>query len=109
MSRGWFRPGLAVTIERASWQPAPVFALLAELGGIDRAEAERTFNQGVGMVAIVAPDAAATAVDLLRERGVPAWVAGSVARPSRTAPRLSLAADASPWSAITWRRVSAAR
>jgi phosphoribosylformylglycinamidine cyclo-ligase len=71
--------GLAVTIERASWQPGPVFTLLAELGGIDRAEAERTFNQGVGMVAIVAPDAAATAVDLLRERGVAAWVAGSVA------------------------------
>ncbi len=33
-----------------------------ELGGVDRDELERTFNMGVGMVAVVAPDAADRAV-----------------------------------------------
>jgi len=32
----------------------------------------------VGMVAIVAEDAAERALELLAERGVPAWVLGSV-------------------------------
>jgi phosphoribosylformylglycinamidine cyclo-ligase len=33
---------------------------------------------GIGMVAVVAPDTADRAVDLLTARGLPAWVLGSV-------------------------------
>jgi phosphoribosylformylglycinamidine cyclo-ligase len=52
--------------------------LLAALGGLGDAELRATFNAGLGMVLVVAPDAAALAVDLARERGVPAWVVGEV-------------------------------
>ena len=39
---------------------------------------EATFNLGIGMVAVVAVEAADTALSLLGERGVDAWVAGAV-------------------------------
>ena len=43
-----------------------------------QAELERTLNMGVGMVAVVAPEAADRAVELLTARGLPAWVLGAV-------------------------------
>ena len=70
--------GVQATVDRASWRPAPIFGLLGELGRVDRAELERTFNMGVGMVAVVPPHAVDAALRLLVERGVPAWVAGEV-------------------------------
>jgi phosphoribosylformylglycinamidine cyclo-ligase len=73
-------PGhLGATVERASWSPAPVFGLVREVGGVARADLERTLNMGVGMVAVVAAVDADRARRLLAERGVPAWVAGTVA------------------------------
>ena len=39
---------------------------------------EATFNMGVGMVAVVPPDSVDEAVRLLAERGLRAWVCGSV-------------------------------
>jgi phosphoribosylformylglycinamidine cyclo-ligase len=71
--------GLSATVDRSTWSPAPVFGLVAEQGGVERGELERTLNMCVGMVAVVAPDDADAAVRLLGGRGVPAWVAGRVA------------------------------
>ena len=70
--------GADAVLERASWQPAPVFGLLAERGRVPAAEMERTFNMGVGMAAIVAAADADRAVRLLAERQLPAWVAGEI-------------------------------
>ncbi|MDQ1626542.1 MAG: phosphoribosylformylglycinamidine cyclo-ligase [Actinomycetota bacterium] len=70
---------LGATVERASWSPAPVFGLVREVGGVARADLERTLNMGVGMVAVVAAGDADRARRLLADRGVPAWVAGTVA------------------------------
>jgi phosphoribosylformylglycinamidine cyclo-ligase len=39
---------------------------------------ERTFNLGVGMVAVVPPTAAPAALELLAGRGVPSWVCGEI-------------------------------
>ena len=39
---------------------------------------ERTFNMGVGMVAVVAPADVDRALAVLTARHVPAWVAGMV-------------------------------
>lgn len=68
----------AADIERASWTPAPIFTVLAERGGVDRSEMERTFNMGMGMVAIVPPESVDPGLAVLAERGVDAWVCGSV-------------------------------
>jgi phosphoribosylformylglycinamidine cyclo-ligase len=70
--------GLAARIDGDSWQPEPVFGLIAERGRVSAEEMERTFNMGVGMVAVVPADDADAAVALLDGRGVPAWVAGEI-------------------------------
>jgi phosphoribosylformylglycinamidine cyclo-ligase len=70
--------GLNAALDRGSWQPPPVFSLLAERGRVPAAEMERVFNMGVGMVAIVAPADADRCVRLLAERQVPAWIAGEI-------------------------------
>ncbi len=69
---------LVATVDRSTWQPAPVFAMVARLGGVPRADLERTLNLGVGMVAVVAPDAVETTMRRLTEAGQQAWVAGTV-------------------------------
>lgn len=70
--------GLTATLERATWTPPPVFTVLAELGRVPQDDLERTFNLGVGMVAVVADDAAGAALARLQERGLPGWVLGRV-------------------------------
>ena len=70
--------GLTASIDESSWEPAPVFRLIAERGQVSPGEMERTFNMGVGMVAVVPADAADAAVALLQDRGVVAWVLGDV-------------------------------
>jgi phosphoribosylformylglycinamidine cyclo-ligase len=65
-------------LDRASWTPPPVFGLLAGLGPVDEAEMERVFNLGVGMAAIVASADASTAIRMLTQAGVPAWVLGEI-------------------------------
>ena len=47
-------------------------------GKIDDSEMESTFNMGVGMFAIVAPDDADRALAFLAARKVPAWTAGEI-------------------------------
>ncbi|HET9187318.1 MAG TPA: phosphoribosylformylglycinamidine cyclo-ligase [Acidothermaceae bacterium] len=70
--------GVEVSIDRATWAPAPIFGLVGRLGGVEQLELERTLNMGVGMVAIVAEPDADRAVATLARRGVRAWVAGAV-------------------------------
>jgi phosphoribosylformylglycinamidine cyclo-ligase len=70
--------GVAASIDWSSWEQPPVFRLIAGRGPVAAEEMERTFNLGVGMVAVVPPQAAAAAVSLLSERGVDSWVAGEV-------------------------------
>jgi phosphoribosylformylglycinamidine cyclo-ligase len=70
--------GLEAVIDRSSWTPDPVFDLIAARGGVAPDEMERTFNLGVGMVAVVAAGAVDAAVSLLAARGVDAWVLGEL-------------------------------
>jgi phosphoribosylformylglycinamidine cyclo-ligase len=69
---------LDAVIERSTWMPPPIFDLIAARGRVARPEMEQTFNQGVGMVAVVAAADADRAVQTLTGRGVPAWVCGSL-------------------------------
>jgi len=69
--------GLAAVLDRSTWALPAVISLM-ESHGVPRAESERAFNCGVGMVAAVAPEQADAALALLAARGVPAWVAGTL-------------------------------
>ncbi|MDP8962085.1 MAG: phosphoribosylformylglycinamidine cyclo-ligase, partial [Actinomycetota bacterium] len=70
--------GLGALVEATSWEPPAIYQLLRELGPVDEAEMWRTFNLGIGMVAVVAADDSDDAVRILTSRGVQAWAMGSV-------------------------------
>jgi phosphoribosylformylglycinamidine cyclo-ligase len=72
--------GLAADVERGTWTPAPVFKMIATRGRVERAEMEKTFNMGVGMVAVLPADDVDRALAVLTARHVPAWVLGQVRR-----------------------------
>ena len=69
--------GLDVVID-TPWPVAPVFLWLARTGGVPTAEMLRVFNCGIGMVLVVADEAAATA--LLSEAGEHPVHLGHIAR-----------------------------
>jgi phosphoribosylformylglycinamidine cyclo-ligase len=69
---------LSATIERSTWTPPPVFPLIGELGGVLQEDLESTFNQGIGMIAVVDRNAADDSVRMLNERGVPSWICGDI-------------------------------
>ncbi len=48
--------GLGADIERGSWPEHPIFSLIQGRSGADDSEMFSTFNMGVGMVLVVAPD-----------------------------------------------------
>jgi phosphoribosylformylglycinamidine cyclo-ligase len=70
--------GLHARVDRGTWAPGPVFGLVGELGGVARAELEKTLNMGVGMVAVVPQTAVEHTLSTLSARGVDAWVAGEI-------------------------------
>lgn len=81
--------GVVAEIDRGSWTPAPVFGLIAQRGRVERAEMEKTFNMGVGMVAVVAPEDTDRALAVLTARHLDCWLLGSV-RKGKDGPRAKL-------------------
>jgi phosphoribosylformylglycinamidine cyclo-ligase len=60
---------LGVRIDLGKLQVLPVFKWLAQQGNIAELELLRTFNCGIGMIAIVRSDAVQQVSDVLRESG----------------------------------------
>ena len=73
---------LDAVVDTASWEVPALFRILGDAGGVERAERFRTFNMGVGMVAIVAPADVDAVLAAARSAGVPGWPLGHVARGS---------------------------
>ncbi|MHA1539327.1 MAG: phosphoribosylformylglycinamidine cyclo-ligase [Alphaproteobacteria bacterium] len=70
--------GLGVTLSGKSWTPLPVFQWLKEVGNIDSLEMLRTFNSGIGMVAIVEKDSADALKALFEKEGEIVYTLGTV-------------------------------
>ena len=75
--------GLEVVLERRRWQRDPVFDWLQRVGRIDRDEMYRTFNCGIGMIAILPAQSADAGVALLNAHGETASLIGEVRHGSR--------------------------
>jgi len=65
-------------IDLSSWETPGLFQLLVEGGGIERDEAYKAFNMGVGLVLAVEPDVAERAAELLRKAGETPWTIGEL-------------------------------
>ncbi len=70
--------GLCAQIERASWSVPPIFSLIERLGNIARGEMDRTFNNGLGMIAIVGKTQADAVLNYLRSKRQRAWTIGQL-------------------------------
>jgi phosphoribosylformylglycinamidine cyclo-ligase len=83
-------PGLTAEVDRGTWTPAPIFGLIAHRGRIERAEMEKTFNMGVGMVAVVAPEDTDRALAILTARHLDCWTLGTVNKGTKGGPGVKL-------------------
>ena len=70
--------GLGARIDLDAWALPPVFGWLREVAGIAEGEMLKTFNCGIGMVLVVAPDRAEALAALLREAGESVHLLGHV-------------------------------
>ncbi len=74
---------LHATIRRGSWTVPPIFDLIARLGKIEQSEMDRTFNNGLGMIAIAGQVQADAIVQHLRSRRQRAFIVGELTRGAR--------------------------
>lgn len=67
-----------VRIEAGSWEIPPIFHILKDMGGLDRTEMNRTFNNGIGLVLVVPERSADEILDRITAAGDRAWLIGEV-------------------------------
>ena len=80
--------GLAVRIDLPSVPVLPVFKWLAKAGGIAEPEMLRTFNCGIGMIAIVGSDKADALTEVLGREGEQVVRLGDIVAAQPNAPRV---------------------
>jgi phosphoribosylformylglycinamidine cyclo-ligase len=69
---------LIAKYDRSTWALPVEMEFMANIAGVPQADLERTWNAGIGMVAIVDPTIADLTIRSLAARGMKAWVAGSI-------------------------------
>ena len=70
--------GVGARVHRDSWSFPPVFEWLQAGGNIEEREMMRTFNCGVGMILVVAPEHAADTLSQLDGLGLSGWELGAI-------------------------------
>ncbi|QCB44783.1 phosphoribosylformylglycinamidine cyclo-ligase [Hydrogenophaga sp. PAMC20947] len=71
--------GTAAHLKQGSWPQTELFAWLQKTAGIDDVEMNRTFNNGIGMVVVVAADEAAATAATMRDLGETVFEIGVIA------------------------------
>lgn len=75
--------GSWIEVDRSTWQPLPVFRVLADIAGTPIEDTEGTWNLGIGMFAVVSASAAVDVIESLGGAGMPAWPVGTIATSAR--------------------------
>jgi phosphoribosylformylglycinamidine cyclo-ligase len=70
--------GTAAMVDTSSWTPPAIFAEIARLGDVADDEMARTFNMGIGLVAVVAPDDVRATLAVLGTAGHEPAVIGEI-------------------------------
>ena len=71
--------GLSAHIQQHAWPQTELFAWLQKTAGIDAREMNRTFNNGIGMVVVIAADEAQACAQTLRDLGETVYTIGKIA------------------------------
>jgi phosphoribosylformylglycinamidine cyclo-ligase len=85
------------TIDRGTWTPQPIFDLVRQVGSVSQPDLEATLNCGVGMVALLDPDAVDAAIMLLGAHGIRSWAAGEITAEAGAAGRVGLTGQHPGW------------
>ncbi|MCC6332886.1 MAG: phosphoribosylformylglycinamidine cyclo-ligase [Myxococcales bacterium] len=70
--------GTRAVLSPLAWKRAPIFDVLQRLGQVAPAEMYSTFNMGLGLTIVVAPEHVQPALKLLAARGLEAWDVGQI-------------------------------
>ena len=73
-----FGDAYSAEITEGSWDIPPIFKLIQQKGNISDHDMFNTFNMGIGMCAVVAPEDAAKTVEILNANGVKACAIGRI-------------------------------
>jgi len=72
--------GLGADIDLSAWALPPVFRWLVDQGGMTQGELLKTFNSGIGMIAVVSADRAEALAQVLTGAGETVYRIGTVTR-----------------------------
>jgi len=75
--------GVSASIDLASWPVLPIFEHLRELGNVEQEEMLRTFNMGIGLIAVVPADKFNRAKNLLERASEKFYVIGKIVKGDR--------------------------
>ncbi len=75
--------GMGAQVDLASWQPPPLFEHLQHLGNVDKEEMLRTFNMGIGLIAVVSAEKLKKAKAVLNRANERHCVIGKITRGDR--------------------------
>jgi phosphoribosylformylglycinamidine cyclo-ligase len=78
----------SVLIRKGSWEVPPVFRFLQQAGNVPEPEMLRTFNNGIGMVAVVPESAAPEILERLTAMNEPAFIIGEIIERKEAGERL---------------------
>jgi phosphoribosylformylglycinamidine cyclo-ligase len=70
--------GAFAQIDRSTWTPPAIFEVVRQVGQVPLADLERTLNMGIGFVAVLPAAHSDGAIELLKTRGINAWLLGQV-------------------------------
>ena len=70
--------GLCAKIDKSAVKVLPIFDMIAAWGNIPERDMYNTYNMGVGMSVVVPESDVQTALDVLKENGIDAYVIGAI-------------------------------
>jgi phosphoribosylformylglycinamidine cyclo-ligase len=82
--------GIVAEIDGASWKMPEVFRWVMKLGGVEEAEMGRTFNCGIGMIAVVPEAKADEVARVFAEAGETVWRIGHLRAQKGDEPRVEI-------------------
>ena len=68
----------SVLIRKGSWKIPPIFSFLQQAGSVSESEMLRTFNNGIGLIAVVPESTAPEVIERLTAMNEPAFLIGEI-------------------------------
>jgi phosphoribosylformylglycinamidine cyclo-ligase len=77
-----------VVLKQGSWEIPPIFNFLQEAGNVEDAEMMRTFNNGIGLIAVVPDEAVEDVLERMNAMKEKAYVMGEIAERKQSSRRI---------------------